>query len=132
MFVSLLDVHNACVQVIQTNIPSPETLSKLIGRLFDVESMCSKVTKGDKGVILFKNPRPRTVTSKDNTVCLPRMCKVEETVRFFAFTCLLPYERNSEQVNCLVGFEPSNFWIQVDGKKLFTSSAVPLTRTNVD
>lgn len=132
LFVSLQDVHKACEKVIQTKTPTPETLGKLIRRLYDVESMCSRVTKGDKGIILFKNLSPRTVTSQDKTVRLPSMCKVAETVRFFGFTCPLPYIRNSEQLNCLVGFEPNNFWIQVDGKKLSTSFAVPLTQTNVD
>lgn len=52
-------------------------------------------------------------------------------MRFFAFTCPLPYVRNSELVNCFVGFEPSNSWIQ-DEKKLSTSIAVSLTQTNED
>lgn len=71
-FVSLQDIHKACVKVIHTNIR----------RLFDVESMCSRVTKGDKG-IMFENLSPRTVTSQDKFVRLPSMCKVAETARLF-------------------------------------------------
>lgn len=115
LFVSLQDIHKACVKVIQTNTPTPETLGKLIRRLYDVESICSRVTKGERG-IMFKNLSPRTVTSQDKFVRLPSMCKVAETARFFGFTCPLPYTRNSKPLNCLVIFEPTNCSIQIDGK----------------
>lgn len=96
-----------------------------------MDSICSRVTKGERG-IMFKNLSPKTVTSQDKFVRLPSMCKVAETARFFGFTCPLPYTRNSKQLNCLVVFEPNNFSIQIDGKKLATSFAVPLTQTSID
>lgn len=91
--------------------------------------MCSRVTKGEKGIILLKNFSPRRVTSQNKVV--PSMCKVADTARFSGFTCPLPYIRNSKPLNCLVVFEPNNSSIKIDGKRLAPSFAVLLTLMNV-
>ncbi|XP_048736617.2 uncharacterized protein LOC125651852 [Ostrea edulis] len=138
LFITLGDVHAACLHFFQSiplPVPTPDVISKLIKRLFDVQSTTLRSKKFPQchiggTVIVFKKIGNRIPSSSTN-VQLPPYCKVLETKPVFKFSCPLLVVIDGVQQTCTVGFEPSDLWIEVNGVKLSAGFPVQITDSNI-
>ena len=135
LFVSLHDVHKAILESVgkaagQTAI-SVDVISKMITKLFDCQAQ--QFYKGRNRNILFRNLGPHQKVESDiSTIHLPSASKLLCTRPFLSFKCPIPVVINNAQQHCLVRFEESNFYLEINNVKLMSGFPVSLQQSSID